>query len=121
MKPVIVESPYAGDVEKNMEYARACMRDCLLRGEAPYASHLLYTQPGVLRDEIESEREHGIQAGFAWRDKAELTVVYTDLGISRGMQHGIDHAHEHSLPMEFRTLGGQWNALPSSRIAVSTK
>ena len=52
MTRVIVESPYAGDIEKNMRYLRACIRDCLLRGETPYASHALYTQDGVLRDDI---------------------------------------------------------------------
>ena len=29
MRLVIVESPYAGDVELNIRYARACLRDCL--------------------------------------------------------------------------------------------
>lgn len=103
-KLVILESPFAGDVEKNVAYARACMRDCLLRGEAPYASHLLYTQEGVLDDNIPSEREHGIQAGFAWRQVAETTVVYTDLGISRGMQYGIEDANDRGCPIEYRTL-----------------
>jgi hypothetical protein len=48
MKLVIIESPYAGEVEANVAYARACMRDSLGHGEAPIASHLLYTQPGIL-------------------------------------------------------------------------
>ena len=43
MRFVIVESPYAGDVAANVEYARAAVADCLRRGEAPFASHLLYT------------------------------------------------------------------------------
>lgn len=47
MRLVIIESPFAGDVVRNLRYLRACMRDCLRRGEAPYASHALYTQPGV--------------------------------------------------------------------------
>jgi hypothetical protein len=59
MIPVVIESPYAGDVERNLRYVRACMRDCLLRGEAPYASHALYTQPDVLCDEIPEERQYG--------------------------------------------------------------
>ena len=33
---VIIESPYAGDVEKNLRYLRAAMHDCLMRGEAPF-------------------------------------------------------------------------------------
>lgn len=65
MKLVVLETPYAGDVERNVAYARACMRNCLLRGEAPLTSHLLYTQPGVLRDDVSEERKHGIEADFA--------------------------------------------------------
>ena len=60
---VILESPYAGDIEKNIEYARKCVRDSLLRGEAPIASHLLYTQEGILYDDIPEERKHGIIPG----------------------------------------------------------
>ena len=104
MKRVILESPFAGDVEHNIRYARACVRDSLLRGEAPIASHLLYTQPGVLNDEIPAERQHGIDAGLAWRVVAEGTVVYADLGISRGMQYGIEAAKAAGLPVEVRHL-----------------
>ncbi len=102
--PVILESPYAGDVEANVAYARACLRDCLMRGEAPFASHLLYTQPGVLRDEVPSERMDGIAAGLAWHRLARKVVVYTDRGISRGMQLGISNATVLGIPVEYRTL-----------------
>ena len=64
MLRVILESPFAGDIERNIKYARLCVRDSLLRGESPIASHLLYTQEGILNDEIESERMHGINAGL---------------------------------------------------------
>ncbi len=101
---VVIESPYAGDVATNLEYLRAAMRDCLLRGEAPYASHGLYTQPGVLDDTIPDERDHGIHAGFAWRECADKTVVYTDRGITKGMYYGIAHAKERNHPVEYRTL-----------------
>lgn len=104
MKLVILESPYAGDVEANVAYARRCVRDSLLRGEAPIASHLLYTQPGILDDAIPAERQHGIDAGLAWRRVAEGTVVYVDLGISTGMQYGIDAAKAAGRTVEFRTL-----------------
>ena len=111
MKPmprVIVESPYAGDIDKNLRYVRACMRDCLLRGESPYTSHALYTQPGVMRDEVPEELLDGIAAGFVWRECSHKTVVYTDLGISSGMKHGIAHAQALGHPIEYRTLGGEW-------------
>ena len=105
MKLVILESPFAGDVEKNIEYARACVRDSLLRGEAPIASHLLYTQPGVLNDDVPAERQHGIDAGLAWRAVADGSVVYTDLGISKGMEYGIAAAKAAGKTIEFREIG----------------
>lgn len=52
MQLVIVESPYAGNVEESLTYGRACLAYCLRNGMAPYASHLLYTQEGVLDDTI---------------------------------------------------------------------
>lgn len=108
MKKVIIESPFAGNIELNLKYLRACMRDCLLKGETPYASHALYTQDGVLDDLILEERELGISAGFVWREVADLTAVYTDLGISDGMIWGIDHAKSIRCPIEFRKLK-DWN------------
>lgn len=107
MRLVIIESPYAGDIERNVEYARACVRDSLSRGEAPIASHLLYTQPGILKDEVPQERQWGIDAGLAWRRVAEASAVYTDLGVSRGMEYGIAAAEKTGLPVERRTIGWQ--------------
>jgi hypothetical protein len=110
-KLVIVESPFAGDIEKNQAYARACMNDCLLKGEAPYASHLLYTQQGVLNDLIPEERKLGIEAGLAWGKMANASVVYTDLGISGGMEQGIKRAKEEGREVIYRELPGfeLWN------------
>lgn len=104
---VIVESPYAGNIERNTEYAREAIRDCLMRGEAPFASHLLYTQQGVLNDDTPDERKHGIDAGLAWGRVADATVVYADLGISTGMQYGIAAAEKANRPIEWRYLKGQ--------------
>ncbi len=104
MRRVIVESPYAGDVERNTAYARAALRDCLLRGESPIASHLLYTQPGVLDDEIPEERQLGIDAGLAWGAEAEATVCYVDFGVSDGMKYGIARAGDEGRGVEQRTI-----------------
>jgi len=105
---VELETPYKGkdyaNLEKNIEYARACMRHCLLKGEAPFASHLLYTQPRVLDDKLTNEREMGIEAGLAWAVHAEATVVYTDLGISEGMVAAIRRAVKEKRPVEYRKL-----------------
>lgn len=104
MRLVILESPFAGDVTENIEYARRAVRDALSRGEAPIASHLLYTQPGVLRDDVPEERQWGIDAGLAWGAVATATVVYTDRGISRGMEYGINSAKAAGRPVEYRSL-----------------
>ena len=105
-KLVIIESPYAGDVEKNIKYARLCMRDSFLRGEYPFASHLLYTQEDILNDNLCDERELGINAGLEWGKFADKTVVYTDYGVSNGMQYGIDNAINNNRKIEYRKL---WN------------
>jgi hypothetical protein len=102
---VIIESPFAGNVKENVAYARRCVRDSLSRGEAPIASHLLYTQPGILRDEILEERQWGIDAGLAWRHVASASIVYTDLGITSGMEYGIAAAKTAGIPVEYRTIG----------------
>lgn len=104
MRRVILESPYSGDVEKNIDYARRCLRDCLLRGESPIASHLLYTQPGVLDDRLLEERKLGIEAGLVWGSVAEATVVYIDYGISSGMKYGIERAKKDGRPVEYRSF-----------------
>lgn len=109
MRKVIIESPYAGNVELNLRYLRACMHDSIVNhSEAPFASHGLYTQPGVLDDGIPEERALGIAAGFEWRSLADVTVVYMNLGITKGMQYGIDHATKGGKPIEYRALPGKW-------------
>jgi len=119
MRRVIIESPYAGtdeEIEENLAYLRAAMRDCLLQGEAPFASHALYTQPGVLDDRNDTERNIGITAGYLWRPCAATTVVYTDLGFSYGMQSAIARANSEGHPVEYRQLGGRWARIGNARL-----
>lgn len=114
MKRVLIESPYAAQphvtlprdeqVRRHIKYARAALRTSLMAGEAPLASHLLYTQDDVLDDEIAAERSLGIEAGLAWQPCAQLVAVYIDYGVSSGMRQGIAAAHEAGVPVEFRRL-----------------
>lgn len=119
MQRVIVESPFAGkgdariaETEYNKAYLAACLYDCYKRGEAPMASHAI--GPLALDDENVEHRELGIQAGFAWRLAAEKTVVYEDLGRSRGMKYGIQHAEQINCSIEFRKLGAPWGAFDAA-------
>ena len=121
---VIIESPYAGYyksrfsikiiriflnwifnkiiVYRNINYARACMKDCFIRHEAPFISHLIYTQ--ILNDNKSREREQGIEAGLLWGKCADKTVVYCDYGISPGMKKGIERAEKEGRKIEYRKL-----------------
>jgi len=88
--PTFIESPYAGDIEANVAYARRCMADSLRRGEAPFAGHLLYTQAGILDDTIAEERTRGMESAFLWARKAEAQrAFYMDRGVSTGMLGGL--------------------------------
>lgn len=107
----------AEEADRNTRYLDACLRDSLRRGEAPFASHRMYTS--ALDDSKPEERELGIRAGFAWRSAADATVFYTDLGWSRGMRAGEEHARRatdsnwaagrHAHLIEYRTLGPDWD------------
>jgi hypothetical protein len=105
LKRVVLESPFAGNIPRNIAYARLCLKDSLHRGEAPLASHLLYTQPGVLDDQKPEERKLGIAAGHVWTFMADAVVVYTDFGFSSGMDAGIREAARAGTEVEFRQLG----------------
>ena len=108
MRRVILESPFAsadpGDVSANVAYARCCVRDSVIRGEAPIASHLLFTQPGILDDKIPEERQLGIAAGLAWLVHADAMVVYIDRGVSHGVQEAMRAAQRMGVPVEMRSI-----------------
>jgi hypothetical protein len=103
MPCVIIESPYQGNIERNVKYARRCMKDSLDRSESPFLSHLLYTQ--VLDDTNLVERTKGINANFDWIAYADYTAVYIDYGVSDGMIEGINEAQKHNKHLFFRRIG----------------
>jgi hypothetical protein len=106
MKPVLIESPYAGEIEENKRYARSLMRYCLLNGMAPFASHLLYTQPGVLDDRNPEERKLGIEAGLVIGRLMSESIVGIDRGMSTGMKYGIERAEKENRPITQLQLPG---------------
>lgn len=117
---VVVESPFAtselqvGDSvltihqDVNIEYARACCRDVFRQGEAPFASHILYTQEGILDDAVPAERKRGIEAGFIIGQFAKKRVFYVDRGFTDGMRKGLVEARRLGQVCEVRRLGGRW-------------
>lgn len=99
---VIVESPFAGNMEVNRQYAIQACANCFRRGETPFASHLLY--PQILDELKPEEREQGITAGYAFWPLASKIVFYTDLGMSAGMERAMRRAKELRIEIEGRTL-----------------
>jgi hypothetical protein len=124
-KLVVLESPFKGqgyhETELNILYARACAHDCLTKKEYPYASHLFYTQDGILDDKDEEERWLGINAGIAWGSLAKKTVVYQDRGISTGMTYGIKRAEENRKTIEYRNLPNYQEFLKEAEKKISGK
>ncbi len=108
MPLVVIESPYAPTptctVEDHVAYAKRCFNDSLKRGEAPYASHLLFTQPGLLDDTIPEQRRLGIEAGLAWGAAAKTAALYIDFGISSGMRTGINRHAQNGTNIVVRAL-----------------
>jgi len=109
---VIIESPYSGDVASNTAYARKAMADSLARGEAPLLSHLLYTQ--VLDDLDPDDRAAGMEAGWSWTPLAQAVAVYSDLGMTKGMQRGIDRAKAAGVRIERRWLSPMRDEYPAT-------
>lgn len=101
---VYIASPFKGATteltRQNIIYARLCMLDSLERGEAPYLSHLLYTQ---VWSEEPKLRAAGLAAGDAWREASEIVAVYQDLGVTPGMQAAIEKVRRDQRT-EFRSI-----------------
>lgn len=126
MNLVIIESPLGSkpdgtrctpeELNENVIYARACLRDSLLRGEAPFASHVIY--PLVLDDATPAQRRTGMDAGLAWgaaaaratigQKQGAIAAVYLDRGITIDMREGIAQHRKLGLHIEYRRLGGGW-------------
>lgn len=105
--PTMIESPYAGktdeEVDANVAYAWRCVADSLARGEAPFAGHLFYTVP--LDDKIVGQRHMGIESHKAWLRRSERVAVYEDHGVTPGMAEAIELATELGIPVETRRIG----------------
>jgi len=110
---VFVESPYSGDIDRNVRYLKFCKYDCWARGEMPCSSHDDMTQHPAKKDFYVSDydeqwtiygRDGAIEGAHSLRALCAKTVFYTDRGISTGMKAGIEYCKQHNIPYEMRTL-----------------
>lgn len=99
MKPlVLIESPYAGEVEAHLKYLYNALTDSIRRGEAPFASHGFYTY--FLNDLDPEERALGVELGYRWMSVVSKVVFYTDLGWSPGMIAALQRADDYGPPLQ---------------------
>ena len=80
----IIESPYAGEFERNRIYLGRAIRHAISLGEVPFASHGFFTW--VFDDRDPASRKLGIQLGYYFWPHAEKVVFYMDYGESNGME-----------------------------------
>ena len=60
-KLIYIASPYAGEIEKNVAFAKAACRFAMAEGHTPVAVHLLY--PQFLDDGDPVQRAAGLTMG----------------------------------------------------------
>ena len=89
-RPIVyICSPYAGDVEKNVEAAQRYSRFAVDKGYIPIAPHLLF--PQFLNDRNPKERQLGLFFGNALMSKCSEVWVFGNR-ISAGMEDEIKRA-----------------------------
>lgn len=89
-RPIVyICSPYAGDVEKNVEAAQRYSRFAVDKGYIPIAPHLLF--PQFLNDRNPKERQLGLFFGNAIMSKCSEVWVFGSR-ISAGMEDEIKRA-----------------------------
>ena len=89
-RPIVyICSPYAGDVEKNVEATQRYSRFAVDKGYIPIAPHLLF--PQFLNDRNPKERQLGLFFGNALMSKCSEVWVFGSR-ISAGMEAEIKRA-----------------------------
>ena len=94
MKLIFIASPYAGDIERNIEYAKQACRHVLDKGNAFFCPHLLY--PQILDDNNPEERKLGIRLGKEVLTKCDELWAFGN-HISSGMFEEIEYAKERGI------------------------
>ena len=97
---VYICSPFAGDVENNVNMARVYSRFAVRNACIPIAPHLLF--PQFMDDSIPAERAIGIFMGMVLLGKCEQLWVFGG-AISTGMAAEIEKAEKKKMPIRYFT------------------
>ena len=95
-KLIYIASPYAGDVEKNVAFAKVACRYAMKQGCTPVAVHLLY--PQFLDDSNLQERAAGLAMGHQVLSVCDELWVCGNR-ISSGMESEIQEAKRMGIPV----------------------
>ena len=87
---VYVCSPYSGDIERNVKFARKACRQIVEEGNTPIAPHLLL--PQFMSEE--AEREQAISMNMEILESCDYMHVFTYDGLTEGMRKEIQKAQE---------------------------
>lgn len=113
---VVIESPYSGNIAKNVMYAQRAMLDARKRGEIALVPHLLWTQhyqcPDVFVSDYDDKykvegcgREESLEQIKTLRRLANKVVFYLDYGMSPGMNDAVKDCKENGYACEERYIG----------------
>lgn len=95
-KLIYIASPYAGDVRRNVEFAKAACRYAMEQGHTPVAVHLLY--PQFLDDGDPVQRAVGLTMGHRVLEACDELWVCGE-HISSGMAAEITGAKRLGIPI----------------------
>lgn len=95
-KLIYIASPYAGDVEANVAFAKMACRFAIDQGHTPIAVHLHY--PQMLDDGDPAERELGLRLGHRVLRACDELWAFGDR-LSAGMKREIEEAKTLELPI----------------------
>ena len=90
-------SPLAGDTQSNIALAQTLSAELCAKNVMPIAPHLLCTQ--FLDDTKPSERQLGLKIAMRLLPHCQVLLVYTPLGIAKGMQSELTAAMTLRLPI----------------------
>ena len=122
MKRIYVASPYAGDIEKNTEFAKNACRFVMNQGHAFFCPHLLY--PNILDENNHKERQLGLDMGLVMLESCDELWCFGER-ISHGMMAEIEEAEKLGIPtrrvMEYEQgfrIGAARNTAPQMQMGT---
>lgn len=103
----LLVSPFRGKEHPCQErlhraYLDCAIRHAVIRGYTPIATHKLY--PDSLNDANDVERILGMQQRDVILSEVQCLLVYTDLGMSGGMEEDIQAAKKRGVDIQYCSL-----------------